>query len=299
MMYNELMSKFIVKGIQRWDAKNPHPLVVGLHVLELITATHLYNEARSREIAKLRQQEMDDCKHAAYRKAVTDAHASLIRKKIQAGLFEGMPELQELAPELEKLEAMKKLKHANGNGGALNALYFVTINVKPDVTFAELHKQCTKFSKRRIVSKAEWVYEQRGSHELEQGKGMHAHMLVTQRGDIFDGKFRQAVQSTFGKLCGNPKHVDIRVCKPEWAEDKRAYMRGAKTEDGKAEKCAIDAIWRGVNNISPYYTHSNNGQAQHDPSESSASQTDTEDEYQPPAHGPIDPTTDIVEADVL
>jgi hypothetical protein len=95
-------------------------------------------------------------------------------------------------------------------------------------------------------------------------------MLVCQRGDIFDGAFKRDTRNTFKTLVGNPEtHVDIRPVKPEWIEEKRAYMKGGKTGEGKAEKVAMDRVWRAQNNLEEYYIRSNGLQAS-SPSEGSS-----------------------------
>lgn len=267
-----LKTKFVVKSLDAWRRTNPSS--------SFGMTPELYSQLLACEESRLRQVEVDDAVAKAYLKALADQHASIIRRRIALGDFNGMPEIDALQPQLAKLDAMEKLKNANGNGGALNALYFVTINAKPGVTVAELTKKVTKYVNRVIVKKAEWVYEQRGTSALDMGTGLHVHLLVAQRGDVFDGEFKQNTRSTFGPLVGLPeKHVDIRVCKPEWVNDKREYMKGVKTADGKMEKCAMDTIWRLANNISPYYTHEN-GQAQYDPSQPSPSEAGTQDEHQ-------------------
>lgn len=204
---------------------------------------------REKEWKKLWAREIEDARAKAYLKAIQDAEAAVIRQRVQAGDYEGMPELQEI---------MSKLKHKRGNGGSLHLHYFVTVNCKPDVQLAELKKKVQKYVRRKMVRKVEYVYEQRGAHEGEMGKGMHCHMLVTQRGDMFDGVFKTNTRNTFKTLVGNvDTHVDMRPVAEKFLEDKRSYMRGIKTQDGKAEKVAMDRVWRKTNNLEDYYIQDN------------------------------------------
>lgn len=205
--------------------------------------------------------EEQDAMAKAYLKAIQDAQSVIIRQRVQNGDFEGMETLEML---------MKQIKNKKGNGGNLNLHYMVTVNPKPGVTLAELQKKVNKYVKRKMVRQCEWVYEQRGSHEGELGKGMHVHMLVTQRGDTFDTQFHRNTRNTFKTLVGDPeKHVFITVCKEEWMDGKREYMKGAKTEEGKSEKVDMDRIWRPQNNLQEYYTYVN-------ASQESARDTDSE-----------------------
>lgn len=213
--------------------------------------------------------EIEDAKAKAYLKAVQDAQAAVIRQRIQEKDFTGMPELQEL---------MGQIKNKRGNGGNIQLNYFVTVNCKPDVQLGELKKKVEKYVRRKMVTKAEYVFEQRGAHEGEMGKGLHAHILVQQRGDTFDGAFKVNTRNTFKTLVGNPEtHVDIRPVKESFKEDKRAYMKGVKTQEGKAEKVAIDRVWRVNNNLKDYYTHEN-GRLQEEDDNASDSPTQAEDD---------------------
>lgn len=204
---------------------------------------------KQKRLAQAWSKEVEYAKARAYLKAIQDAQAALIRQKVQDKDFDGMPELQEL---------MVQLKNKRGNGGNIHLHYFVTVNCKPDVQLRELKKKVEKYVRRKMVSKVEYVYEQRGSHEGEMGKGLHCHMLVTQRGDVFDGAFKTNTRNTFKDLVGTPdQHVDIKFTVDKFLDDKRSYMKGVKTQEGKAEKVAMDRVWRKNNNLQDYYTHEN------------------------------------------
>lgn len=220
--------------------------------------------------ARLWKMEIEDAKARAHLKAVQDAEATLIRKKVQEGDFTGIEEL---------MEYQQLLRNKNGNGGAIHTYYFVTVNCKPDVQIHELQKKVNKYVNRKFIAECEYVYEQRGSTEFELGKGKHVHILVKQRGDCHDGQFKQNTRNTFKSLVGNPQtHVDIRAVKEAYVSDKRDYMRGQKTGEGKQEKVEMDKIYRAQNNLEEYYTH-NNGvcQAQTDP-ETLCSEEDVQEE---------------------
>lgn len=215
-------------------------------------AIELWKTMSVRERTRLWKVEVEDAKARAHLKAIQDAEATLIRKKVVEGDFSGIEELEEY---------QSILRNKNGNGGALHMYYFVTVNCKSDVQLHELFKKVSKYVNRKFVQEAEYVFEQRGSNELEMGKGLHVHILVKQRGDCHDGQFKQNTRNTFKGLVGNPQtHVDIRAVKEAYVSDKRDYMRGQKTGEGKAEKVEMDRIYREQNNIQEYYTHINDVQ---------------------------------------
>lgn len=231
--------------LEQWVEKNPPPDDYERDSNVITEWKERFQESKKR----FWNQEIEDAKAKAHLKAVQDAEATLIRKKVTEGDYEGIEEL---------LEYQQLLRNKNKNGGALHMYYFVTVNCAPSVNQGELEQKLQKYVRRKFIKSAEWVYEQRGSTELEMGKGMHCHILVTQRGECHDGQFKQNTRNTFKTLVGNPQtHVDIRAVKPEYVDDKREYMRGQKTGEGKAEKCEIDVIWRQKNNIESYYIHSN------------------------------------------
>lgn len=210
--------------------------------------------------------EVEDARARAYLKAIQDAEAALIRKKIQCDDYEGMPELAEIERQ------MKAIKNKRGEGGNIHLYYLVTVNCKPGVRVEELRKKVEKYAKRKMVREAEWVYEQRGAHELEAGSGMHCHILVTQRGDHFDGSFKAQTRNTFKTLVGIPTcHIDVRSVKPEHLADKRDYMAGNKTGEGKADRVKIDKIWRAANNLLDLYKHANSQASPQDTSDSASS----------------------------
>lgn len=255
MFYNGLVTKWMSLQLVHWTKSNLYPKRSDWVTDDLYFGAIAVWQQRADEFkASLWHREVEDKRASAYLKAIMDGEAAVIRRRVQNDDFDGMPELAEISSRL------KLLKNRNGNGGALTSLYFVTVNVKSDVSIADLKRRVERYVNRSMVTSAEWVFEQRGSTELEAGKGLHAHMIVRQRGDTFDGKFKANTRSTFGPLVGIPdRHVFITPMKEEFLNDKRAYMQGAKTAEGKAEKCTVDVLWREQNNISAYYTISNGG----------------------------------------
>lgn len=206
--------------------------------------------ARLREKkAEIWQLEVNDAKARAYLKAIQDAQAIIIRNKIEDNDFEGMPELQEL---------YSQIRNKNGNGGAIYSHYWVTVNVAPGVLLADVQTKVRKYVNRRMLSRSEWVYEQRGTTEDEAGKGMHVHLLVQPLKPISLTSIRKNTYNTFKSLVGNEKAVHVLACKTESdVEKRRLYMSGVKDGEGKMVKCAVDQIWREKNNLQSIYKQTN------------------------------------------
>jgi len=141
----------------------------------------------------------------------------------------------------------------SSSGSAKTQTFFVTVNPKADVSVADFVKETSKYVDQKHVVSAEYVFEQRGSVDVDAGQGMHVHALVTTSTNQAD--FKKRTQAKFARLCGNEKHIHISPVRPEWMEDKRKYMRGHKTGEGKDVKVAIDQIWRARENLQDYYIH--------------------------------------------
>jgi len=129
--------------------------------------------------------------------------------------------------------------------------YFVTVNPKDDVELSTFVSDVSKYVDQKHVVSAEYVFEQRGSVEVDAGQGMHVHALVTTSTNQAD--FKKRTHAKFARLCGNEKHIHISPVRPEWMEDKREYMRGKKNGEGKDVKVGIDQIWRLREKLEPYY----------------------------------------------
>jgi hypothetical protein len=202
------------------------------------------------------QRETEDSRARAYLRAVHDAEALLIRQRVADGDFEDMPELEEI---------YSKIKNRRGNGGNISEWYLVTVNPAPGHTVEDLTHRVHKYLRRKIIKEAYYAFEQRGVDDGTKGDGVHVHLLVRQRGDVFHGDFQRNTRNTFRPLVGNEKAVDVRTLKtPVDVEKAKKYVLGCKKQkDGerKDEKCVMDVTWRLENNIEPYYHYTGSGNA--------------------------------------
>jgi len=215
--------------------------------------------AYDRLIAEQKQEEMVAWKQAldrdvafakrrAYLKIVEQCETTRIRKLIRANEFSTIPHLEKYKDQFsEPKDSKNKTDY-----------YFVTVNPGPSVSLMELTDKVDKYTNRKIVTAAEWAYEQRSPDLITSGSGMHTHMIVQKPSEMRDKYFQDQTRESFKTLVGNPKtHVDIRPIQSEWVEDKRSYLKDVKTGEGKAEKQFIDKRWRLDNNLDDYYETSN------------------------------------------
>lgn len=172
-------------------------------------------------------------------------YATLLRVEENDALFQG------------RMKALKERAYRESMGIAQpdEGLYYVTVNPAPEVPLEKFEKVTEKYVKAAHVEGTEYVYEQRGSTEAEAGKGMHMHMLVKTNTKPSD--FKKRTRNAFKNIVGNDAHIWIMSCPKAYINDKRVYMQGYKTGEGKAEKVAVDRIWRPQNNLQEYYITGN------------------------------------------
>lgn len=225
--------------------------------------------AKDQHLKTLQEWAVQDARAKAYYRAIQDAEASLIRQRVEDGDFEGMPELEKI---------YSQIKNRRKNGGALYEYEWVTVNCAPGVQLEDVQRKVEKFVNRKIVKRAEWVYEQRGTTEEDMGSGMHVHMLVQQSGSLFHGDFSRNAKNTFKSLVGNPNAIHILGCKNvKDVENRRKYMSGEKDDEAKMRKVSIDKLWRRKNNLLPYYKHENAAQVQIQEEDVSSSEEEDDD----------------------
>ncbi len=146
-----------------------------------------------------------------------------------------------------------KLKTAKAH----NNLYcWITINPKPSVSFLDFKKKVEKIVKRTIFTDYLYVYEQRGKDMESLGKGFHVHILGTRNLNYKPNKVARNIRNSCKKIVGDSNsnnQVNIQFIGDEYAADKKEYILGVKTGEGKDEKQQMDIIWRQKENLKVYY----------------------------------------------
>ena len=129
--------------------------------------------------------------------------------------------------------------------------WFVTINPKASVTVEELHNTIVEMLDRPQVVDCLWTYEIRKAPK----EGLHAHVCF-ETSEVMDSNFvNRKVKSLFvPKLCGTPKHVDVK-----WPDSQQEYEKckqyAKKTTVSKGKKDANSATvkWRKDQKIHDFY----------------------------------------------
>ena len=140
-----------------------------------------------------------------------------------------------------------------------NQYVFITVNPPPKVGLAEIMGTVEAYVKRNIITNYCYVFEQR-STDINEVKGIHAHLLVERNVEYKPSKFTLNTQNTFKRLIKDPKnsnHLNIQFVGVDFAKDKQSYMLGIKTgeSDGvkKSDKQIVDKEWRKKESIEPFY----------------------------------------------
>lgn len=159
--------------------------------------------------------------------------------------------------EMKLLEQSYKEQIKIKTAKAHNNLYcWITINPKPSVTFQDFKKIIEKIVKRTIFTDYLYVYEQRGVDMETLGSGFHSHILATRNLNYKPSKVARNVRNSCKKLVGDinsNNQVNIQFIGEEYAADKKEYILGLKTGEGKDIKQQMDIIWRQKENLNVYY----------------------------------------------
>lgn len=111
----------------------------------------------------------------------------------------------------------------------------LTINPRPEVTFAALKKQVDKFLKKKTVPEWFQVYEVR-----KQEEGLHCHVLCRYTPPPY--QFKRSAKNTFKGICDaeNSAVLNFKFVEEALLNDKIAYMLGNKQE--KKQKGVKDTL---------------------------------------------------------
>ena len=161
----------------------------------------------------------------------------------------------------EKNNEQLRIKTAQAHN---NLYLFITINPKPSIELDFFKKKIFKLVSRRLFDNCLYVFEQRGTTVEEAGKGFHCHILAQRNLNYKPFKVTECIKNSVKTLVNlkncttNLKKgtvLNVQYIGEEFAKDKREYLLGSKTGEGKDKKQEIDVIWRQKNNLKVYYNN--------------------------------------------
>lgn len=131
--------------------------------------------------------------------------------------------------------------------------YFITFNFKPDTSLNTIQKLISNVTRKKWMRNYYYNYEQRGESMSELGKGIHVHLIVKDLPKRMSEVCRECY-NTVKNYVGNKKHVNIKLTKDEFVQDKIDYIKGIKWDSEKDLKIKFDKIFREKNNLELYYS---------------------------------------------
>jgi len=168
-----------------------------------------------------------------------------------------------LYEEVKNQEFKKSLRtHLNKKVSVKLDYLYLTINPKPSIKFKDFQKKIQRTLQSKLFADHLAVYEQRGTPEKDLGRGFHAHILFKRHTPLNEGlpptNLKRNLKDSYKNICdtSNPEIFNIQFIGQDFARDKKEYILGVKTAEGKAEKQTGDSQWRLDNSIEPYYGNS-------------------------------------------
>lgn len=132
-------------------------------------------------------------------------------------------------------------------------LLWVTVNVKPEVPYAQLSKSVDKLVTKKWITSYAYAYEFRKADQ--QNCGLHVHIALP-RGTKRPSEADREIRNTFKHLVGDSaRHIDVKIYDLKLLNDKIDYLNGIKDDPQKEESIAFTKQKRielGINNIYTY-----------------------------------------------
>lgn len=136
---------------------------------------------------------------------------------------------------------------------------WLTVGAKSDVEFAEFFKVCNRNFRRKWITKAQWVFEQR-SRDPEVYSGWHCHCLFEMyfdRSHPYSACIKE-LKDSFDDVCDvtNSRIFCNLPCIDADVDKRKAYLEGDKAEnDDKLAMMLVDECWRQSIGIDRIYSH--------------------------------------------
>lgn len=135
---------------------------------------------------------------------------------------------------------------------------FITLRPEPDACLLKTFMyHCETFFKKNLFINSEWVFEQAGKTELEQGNGFHCHGIAMVKNYVAVKDIIRAYEFIPYNCILQIGRKDSKtkfITKQQDLDYARNYIRGDKFNAEKEKAVIIDKIWREKNQISAIYT---------------------------------------------
>lgn len=190
-----------------------------------------------------------------YMNIYTKAKDDFLYRKIQQNLSIAF-ELKKLSPIHDIIyDERQRLKEEQAK--RLGTLWlWLTVSPNEKVLFKDFEKKVSQFSQRKMFKDYFYVYEQRGQHKDEIGKGFHCHLLLKRNIMYKQNKIISNSKNSFKNMT---KVNDFQIfnyhwCPEEYLKDKLDYMQDMnKHGQEKNSKQLMDILFRQEKNLKQYY----------------------------------------------
>lgn len=122
-------------------------------------------------------------------------------------------------------------------------IYWITINPKNEISFADFEAKMRKFLTRKWIKEYYATFEQR-SEDYKNPFGFHCHALLVVSESKRKSEILRETFNSFKDMVGNKLHCDVRNYPYSFFADKMAYLRGEKDDEAKDRKVEADRLWR-------------------------------------------------------
>ena len=183
------------------------------------------------------------------------AKDEFIKRQIQANLSLKF-QLKEISPFCSDLyDERQHLKEKQA--ARMGTLWlWLTVNPNPNVKFEDFKKKITDAANRKMFNDFLYVFEQRGQHKEEIGKGFHSHLLLKRDMKYKQNKIIKNLKNSFKKITNVENHdiFNFHWCPEEYLDDKRHYILDQnKIGVEKTSKQLMDILFRQNKNLKEYY----------------------------------------------
>lgn len=152
---------------------------------------------------------------------------------------------------IEKYKFLQKQEEIKEN----SKYVFITINPNAFITLLDFINKINKMMAKKWITNYLYVYEQRGEHLGELGKGFHFHLILQKPKTKSYAHMLRELSNSANSVCdsSNFHFFNIKSISEEECQRKIIYITGSKADASKHLKQEMDIIWRQNNNLKSFY----------------------------------------------
>jgi len=134
--------------------------------------------------------------------------------------------------------------------------YWICVNPNEKIVpFGMFKEKMEKMMSKKWITNYLYVFEQRGEHEGEAGRGYHFHAIIEKpKNKSYTHIFRE-ISNSVNAVCdsSNFNYFVFSAISEEEKERKIVYTTGRKADSAKWKKQDMDIIWRNKMGLKSHY----------------------------------------------